>query len=270
MSSQAPAAPAPTRPTQGITIALYLLFLAGVGRTVAELSHGYGLDPRLPRVLGLEAVYLLLFTLVLWRPPLQRAWLFLYFSFQSILILGMLAICPKLDFFIMFFLLPAYQVATLVSGRLRWGWIIGYSLAAGAAEIVTQGLLQGLALGLVTISGFFVLTAYVIALQEVEAAEARSRAILTELQATQDELKRYASQVEELAGMEERRQLARELHDSVSQTLFSLQLHTRSALLIFEKDPDRVRAQLVILQNLAQSALAEMRKMISQMRTQDE
>ena len=270
MTSQIPTNPFPTRPTRGIMIGLYLIFLAGVGRTLTDTSPSSVIAFRHLRVLGIEAVFLLLFTLVLWRPPRRTSWLYLYFSLQSAIIVAMLAMMPKLDFVIMFFLLLSYQVAWLFSGQLRWGWIIGFSFVAGAAEILAQGLLQGLALGLVTIAGFFVITAYVIALQEVEAADTRSRAILSELQATHIQLRDYASQVEELAGMEERGHLARDLHDSVSQTLFSIQLNTRSAQLLLEKNPSRVRAQLIILQNLVQSALAEMRRLIVQMRTQGE
>jgi hypothetical protein len=54
--------------------------------------------------------------------------------------------------------------------------------------------------------------------------------------------------------------------DSVSQTMFSILLTTRAAQLLLERDPARVRAQLVQLQELVQSALAEMRSLITQLR----
>jgi signal transduction histidine kinase len=72
--------------------------------------------------------------------------------------------------------------------------------------------------------------------------------------------------VEELAAMEERNRLARELHDSVSQTMFSLLLATRSAQILLERDPVRVRPQLEQLQELTQSALAQMRSLIAELR----
>ena len=90
--------------------------------------------------------------------------------------------------------------------------------------------------------------------------------MLAELEATHRRLKTYAGQVEELAALEERNRLARELHDSVSQTIFSLILNARSAQMLLERDPARVRSQLEQLQELAQSALGEMRGLIAQLR----
>jgi signal transduction histidine kinase len=56
------------------------------------------------------------------------------------------------------------------------------------------------------------------------------------------------------------------LHDSVTQTIFSMTLTTQSALLLLERDPGRVGAQLERLSQLAQNALSEMRVLISRLR----
>jgi two-component system NarL family sensor kinase len=78
---------------------------------------------------------------------------------------------------------------------------------------------------------------------------------------------------------EERNRLARELHDSVSQTMFSIILNIRSTQILLERDPAQVRAQQVRaqqvrtqleqLQKLTQSALAQMRSLIAQLRPGD-
>ncbi|MBE0698744.1 MAG: sensor histidine kinase, partial [Anaerolineaceae bacterium] len=62
----------------------------------------------------------------------------------------------------------------------------------------------------------------------------------------------------------ERNRLARELHDSVTQTIFSMTLTAQSTRILLDRDPTRVAAQLDHLQSLAQSALAEMRSLIQQ------
>lgn len=46
--------------------------------------------------------------------------------------------------------------------------------------------------------------------------------------------------------MEERNRLARELHNSVSQTLFSMALNTRSAEIILKRKPSQARPQFKI------------------------
>jgi signal transduction histidine kinase len=72
--------------------------------------------------------------------------------------------------------------------------------------------------------------------------------------------------VDELAALRERNRLARELHDSVSQAVFSIVLAVRSAQLMREREPDRVEEQLALLQELTQNALARMRAFIADLR----
>ena len=105
--------------------------------------------------------------------------------------------------------------------------------------------------------------------QEIEAGQHKRQALLVELQEANRQLSDYASQVEELSTIQERNRLARELHDSVSQTMFSIGLHSRSARILLERDPDRLRPQLEQLQTLAQNALAGMRSLIADLRPQD-
>jgi signal transduction histidine kinase len=74
------------------------------------------------------------------------------------------------------------------------------------------------------------------------------------------------SQAQQLAALEERNRLARDLHDSVTQTLFSITLTAESARAMLVKKPERVESQLDRLQTLARGALAEMPALIFQLR----
>jgi PAS domain S-box-containing protein len=70
-----------------------------------------------------------------------------------------------------------------------------------------------------------------------------------------------------LAVMEERQRLARELHDSVSQALYSIALGTHTALALLEReDPARAAKPLAYVLSLADVALAEMRALIFELR----
>ncbi len=77
------------------------------------------------------------------------------------------------------------------------------------------------------------------------------------------ELRRQAG---ELAAGEERAHLARELHDSVTQALFSMTLVSRSVELLLDRDADAARVQLGQLRELQREALAEMRALIFELR----
>jgi signal transduction histidine kinase len=73
----------------------------------------------------------------------------------------------------------------------------------------------------------------------------------------------------ELSVIEERNRLARELHDAVSQTLFSAVLTAEAAAALIERDPAKAKAQLDKLQELAQHARDEMRSLIFELRPAD-
>ncbi|MGI8689121.1 MAG: sensor histidine kinase [Thermomicrobiales bacterium] len=87
------------------------------------------------------------------------------------------------------------------------------------------------------------------------------------LRAAREENARLA--VAEAVG-KERLRFARELHDSVTQELFSMTLHARTTLKNLDRagtlPDDPVRQQVKILSDLAQAALAEMRMLIFELR----
>jgi signal transduction histidine kinase len=66
----------------------------------------------------------------------------------------------------------------------------------------------------------------------------------------------------ELSVLEERARLARELHDAVSQRLFSIRAHTRAAELLIVKDPARAAAELTAIAELGAQAHGELRAVI--------
>ena len=73
----------------------------------------------------------------------------------------------------------------------------------------------------------------------------------------------------ELSVVEERTRLARELHDSVSQTLFSMSLVADAAAALVERDPAKAKAQLEGLRDMARAATQEMRSLIFELRPAD-
>lgn len=71
----------------------------------------------------------------------------------------------------------------------------------------------------------------------------------------------------EFVRMEERNKLARDLHDSVSQTLFSLTMMSKGASsLLSTGNEELLKISLQDMQGLSQSALKEMRELIQQLR----
>jgi len=73
-------------------------------------------------------------------------------------------------------------------------------------------------------------------------------------------------QEQEMAVLEERSRLARELHDAVTQTLFSASLVAEALPTTWENDPQEGRELLQELRSLSRGALAEMRTLLLELR----
>jgi signal transduction histidine kinase len=80
---------------------------------------------------------------------------------------------------------------------------------------------------------------------------------------------RLYEQSRELSILSERNRLALELHDAVSQKLFSLVLNAEAAATLLDRNPIEARAQVVKLGGLATEALDELRSLILELRPPD-
>jgi signal transduction histidine kinase len=90
------------------------------------------------------------------------------------------------------------------------------------------------------------------------AEQARSR---------ERELRVLYEQAQELAALQERQRLARELHDSVSQALYGISLGAHTALEALQSnEPEQTQASLEYVNTLAEAGLAEMRALIFELR----
>lgn len=255
--------PHPTsRPAPIILAAVYFFYVTVVLRTLAE---GHLLASALPVYLGLELLFGVLFTLMLWRPVHKGVLPHLYFIFQTMIVLYLLIPYPQLDFFNILLALLSFQSPLLFKDWRRWAWVIAFVLIIILSLTILLDV-YGFALSLLAAAAAIIFPAYVAVAQEIEAGQQTRQALLSELQQVNQRLTASASQVEELSAIQERDRLARELHDSVSQTLFSISLHTRAAQILLERKPDRLRPQLERLQVLTRDALDEMRGLIAHLR----
>jgi signal transduction histidine kinase len=225
-----------------------------------------GIRPQLSLYLAAELVFLAFYTAAFVFSRLPE-WLFhLYFAVQSALAFGLISRYPEFDFLILLYLLLSAQAPMAFYGRKMWAWVgIFISLSAGSL-IYYLGPARGLSLSLTTIAGELVVPAFILLNHENEIARRRSQALLGELQQANQRLQLYASQVEDLAALQERNQLARQLHDSVTQLMFSISLTCRSAQALLEKDPARLPEQLERLQTMTSDALAQLRSLIARLR----
>ena len=77
---------------------------------------------------------------------------------------------------------------------------------------------------------------------------------------------RLLARAGEVAALEERQRLARELHDAVTQTLFSAGLIAEVLPRLWERNPEEARRRTEEMRQLARGALAEMRTLLMELR----
>jgi signal transduction histidine kinase len=199
--------------------------------------------------------------------PLRLPWIpLVYLSVQSGLVIGLLLNREVQDFYALLFMPLSLQAVLFLGSRRGFLWITALTLAMAGPLAAAQ---EGWPFGLVMVLNYgglcFLFGGYAHQIGQAEAARGRNLDLLDELQVAYRQLQGYAVQVEELAAEQERSRLARELHDSVTQTVFSMNLTVQSARLLLERDPDRVADQLQRLEELAASAMGEIQTLVSQL-----
>jgi signal transduction histidine kinase len=128
------------------------------------------------------------------------------------------------------------------------------------------GLEKGLPLMFIYGSAYFLVAAFIVIVRESVAARDESQKQKAELQLAHQQLQEYTVRAEELAVLQERNRLTRELHDSVTQTLFSASLIAEALPTLWERDQKMGRERLAMLRQMSRGALAEMRTLLLEQR----
>jgi signal transduction histidine kinase len=113
---------------------------------------------------------------------------------------------------------------------------------------------------------FFTLVAFLITAITTGQLASALRRRAEQAQSREQELRRLYEQAQELAALQERQRLARELHDSVSQVLYGIGLGAQTAREALESEPEQAAASLEYVIGLAEAGLAEMRALIFELR----
>jgi signal transduction histidine kinase len=247
-------------------IATYLIYATVLIRT---LSWHYAIAPVPPVVLVLLAAYGVVLASESALARRLPGYGLPYLLIQSGLILAILLIAPaEIDFLPMLFLPLAFQAVLFYQWRIGFLWIGAFILARSVPLALDRSLNLDDGVAILLFAGLvWVIGNYAHLTWRAERARQENQRLLGELQGAYRLLQDYAAQVEGFAAVQERSRLARELHDSVTQTLFSMNLTVQAAALLAEKDSVQVAAQFDRVQELARNALGEIHVLASQLRT---
>lgn len=158
---------------------------------------------------------------------------------------------------------------------LTSGWMLVCNAWIALAYVAAIGLANGdFASVLAGMPVFIAGQVFIVAFTQMAVGEERSRnqveRLLAELENANQQLRIYASQVEELAISRERNRLAREIHDGLGHYLTSIYMQIQASRAVADSQPQRALESLSKAQNLAQEALADVRRSVSALRAPEE
>jgi signal transduction histidine kinase len=189
-----------------------------------------------------------------------------YFPLQTALVMVLSNLRPFLDFHTILYFPLCIQAFRIFSRRTGILWTAVFALLLGITLLSNMDLFEGLALFLLNVATGVFLISYDFLYLRMQSEQRESQRLLEDLQSAHGKLQEQAAQMEELAAARERNRLARELHDSVGQVVFSITLTSQAARMLLERDPTRVPAQIEQLKEMTSSALNQLRSLIAELR----
>lgn len=238
------------------------------GSVVLRAASAFHDRPQLAPVLAALGLWL---ALLLIEPGISRRWrpfFGVYLALQAVspLVLMTLPGLGSGDYFALLFSILSLQVMQRLPVRLGTACLALFALLIAVPLVRLFGPAAAAGYLIIYLAANALLGFYALANRRAEEARSANESLAAEVDQANDRLRRAADQRQQLAVARARHALARELHDSVTQTVFSMTLATESALLLLDRQPSRLPAQLDHLADLARSALAQMQTLISELR----
>jgi signal transduction histidine kinase len=172
------------------------------------------------------------------------------------------------------YLVPPYIAFQALSNTLSWGftgfvWLLHFSKLVTFhpswykdADSVNSLIIFSLGL-------LFVITMARVVLKEIET-RTHTEKLLRDLEISHQQLAAYAAEVAQLATVEERNRLAREIHDSLGHHLTVINILLEKALAFRVKKPDEADLAVRDAKRIASEALQDTRQSVSTLRSSSE
>jgi signal transduction histidine kinase len=252
-------------PALSFIIVSFVIWIAVSLRWILEFieqSHPYLW--LLSAILALYGLLLGFQSLITRDSPLRAH---IYLGLQTALIIGAMLLYFELDFFALLFLPLGGQAMFLFPRKTAFVWIAIFGIAIIVGQTIQFGWPGGLSFTFLYLAGLLFVASFSTLMMRADEARLRSDQLLDELQGAHRQLQEYAGQAEELATAKERNRLARELHDSVAQTLYGLTLQAEAASRkLNQGQTDEVGNYLREIRESAQQTLQETRLLIFELR----
>ena len=196
----------------------------------------------------------------LWRCRLQ-------IGLNGAMVAALMFIQPGWTMYPVLFIPPIVQAILLLPLREGVAWVVTFTLVAAMTFAVGINLGEGVvAIFLYGVLYAFI-AAFASALTRVDAARRESQRLLGELQHAHEQLQAGALRMEEMAVVEERNRLAREMHDTLGHRLTVASVQLEAAQRLCPTDAGRAAKMVGTVREQVQEALRELRATVATLRT---
>jgi signal transduction histidine kinase len=212
------------------------------------------------------AVVSLVFGLLLARTPAPSSPLWqrhLYLAVQTALAACLMVLHPEWTLFAMFFAVLSAQAALLLPPKVSAAWIGVYTAVSVGFGLYYWGWPAGLLALPLQGAAFALFGVFARAVARADTARKESQRLLAELQDAHDRLREYSMRVEELAIVEERNRLAREMHDTLGHRLTVASVQLEAAQRLCSSDPERAQSIVGTVREQVREALGELRQTVT-------
>jgi signal transduction histidine kinase len=184
---------------------------------------------------------------------------------ETVVVCGLLILQPGWSVYPILFFLMGPQVMTCFDQRTGLAWVGVFTLATAVIFIALQGI-PGLLVLFPYIAGYLFFAAFGWMRTQAENDRLRSEKLLIELQEAHAKLKEYATRVEELAIVQERNRIAREVHDSLGHRLTVASVQLEGAQRLARSNPERAEKIIGTVRDQVREGLAELRRTVAILR----
>lgn len=189
-----------------------------------------------------------------------------YLALGTVLVVGLLLLNPRLNFYIILFYVLATEALMTFPKREGYLWVGLFTLATMILLFFMTDLVEATISIPIYLGGFFAFVTFANATQQANLARLESQRLLEELQATHRKLQEYAVQAEQLAVAEERNRLSREMHDTIGHRLTIASVQLEGVQKLIAKDPTKAEKMAGTVREQVREALRELRQTVATLR----
>ena len=189
-----------------------------------------------------------------------------YLGLYGVLAAALMFLQPGWTLYPVLYTIPLTWAILTLPMRQATYWGLFYTAVTAASFAVGINLGEGLiALFLYGVLYAFV-GAFAHALVRADTARRESQSLLAELQEAHGQLQEYALHAEEMAVVQERNRLAREMHDTLGHRLTVAAVQLEGAQRLCAADPERAEDIVGTVREQVRDALAELRGAVATLR----